>query len=197
MTNRRAILIVEDDEWWQEILKEPLEDEGHEVIVVASYQDGHQALEQRVFDLAVLDLNLDESAPMLSGERLLARISRLYPHMPCIVVSGHGDARFVRDAFKQYHVVDYIAKDRFDIATFVEATKTAVRSALAPGDLRRVLDERFDLEETKNLCLDLGIDFDSLRGEGKKAREVVAHCQRHGRLGELAAIIASLRPGAL
>jgi DNA-binding NtrC family response regulator len=197
MTNRQTILIVEDDARWQEILKEPLEDEGWEVTVVAGYHDGRQALEEQGFDLVVLDLLLDESAPMLDGERLLAHLSRRYPGTPCIVVSGQRDIQVVRDAFKQYHVVDYIAKDGFDILTFLDAARSALRATVAPAALRRALEERFDLEEIKNLCFDLEIEFDDLRGEGKKARTLVAYCRRHGRLEELATRIARLRPGAL
>jgi hypothetical protein len=114
-----------------------------------------------------------------------------------MVVSGRGDIRVVRDAFKQYHVVDYIAKDMFDIPTFVDLAKAAFESATDPATLRRTLTDKFDREEIEDLCFDLNIDFDSLRGEGKKARALVAYCQRHDRLEELAARIAELRPGAL
>jgi DNA-binding NtrC family response regulator len=197
MTGRQTILIVEDDERWQEVLKEPLQDEGYAVTVIASYQDSRQALEKYAFDLVILDLQLDKSAPLLDGERLLAHLSRYRPGIPCIIVSGQGDIRTVRNAFKQYHVVDYLAKDQFDIPVFINLVKTALETTTDPVALRRTLDERFDLEEVKNLCFDLDIDFDDLRGEGKKAREIVAHCRRHARLTELATQIARLRPDLL
>jgi DNA-binding NtrC family response regulator len=209
MPNRQAVLVVEDDSRWQSILKELIRDEGYEVTVIADYQDCRQALQEHIFDLVIIDLQLDESAPILDGERLLDHISRRYPATPCIVVSGQGDIRIVRDAFKQYHVVDYIAKDRFDIATFVTAVKTVLgqdqtdevredpttTSTLAGA--RRALEEGFGLEEIRDLCFDLAIDFDNLPGEGKKAREVVAYCQRCGRLEELVANVTRLRPGLL
>ena len=197
MTGRQTILIVEDDERWQEVLKEPLQDEGYAVTVIAGYQDSRQALEKYAFDLVILDLQLDKSAPLLDGERLLAHLSRYRPGIPCIIVSGQGDIRTVRNAFKQYHVVDYLAKDQFDIPVFINLVKTALETTTDPVALRRTLDERFDLEEVKNLCFDLDIDFDDLRGEGKKAREIVAHCRRHARLTELATQIARLRPDLL
>ena len=197
MIGRQAVLIVEDDHWWQAVLREPLTDAGYEVTVVDKYQEGRQALEEYTFDLVILDLKLDESAPMFDGERLLAHISQCYPDTPCIVVSGHGDIRIVRDAFKQYHVIDYITKDTFDIPTFVDLAKTTMKSAVDPANLRQALDEKFDPEEIRNLCFDLRIDFDNLRGEGKKARELVAYCQRHDRLEELATRITTLRPGVL
>jgi len=197
MNERQAILIVEDNHLWQNILKEPLEDEGYDVTIVDEYQEGRQALETRSFALVILDLKLAESAPVFEGERLLAHISQCYPETPCIIVSGQGDTRVVRDAFKQYHVVDYIGKDQFDIPSFIELAQLATRPAADPAHLRQTLYERFDVEEIKDLCFDLSIDFDDLRGEGKKERELVAYCQRRDRLEELATRIAALRPGVL
>ena len=202
--SRRAVLIVEDDRLWQEILKENLEDEGYDVVVVDKYQEARQALEDHPFALVILDLKLaessagfDKSAPMFDGERLLAHISQRYPDTPCIVVSGEGTTEFVRDAFKEYHVVDYIEKSGFDIPTFLELTNAATRSATEPGDLRRTLDDKFSLDDIKDLCFDLDIDFEDLPGDGKKAREVVAHCRRTERLEELEKRMRTLRPGIL
>lgn len=137
MANRQAILIIEDDDTWRTILKETLQDEGYDVTAVANYQQGRQTLEKHLFDLVLLDLELDRSAPMLQGERLLRWLSQHHPHTPCIIVSGKGDVRIVRNAFKQYRVVDFIAKDkRFDILVFVETVKDTLRQGQpdATGD---------------------------------------------------------------
>jgi len=63
-------------------------------------------------------------------------------------------------------------------------------------DLRLVLTRLFDGEEFQTLCFDLGVDYDSLRGEGKaaKARELVALAERTGRLAELEAAVRRERP---
>jgi DNA-binding NtrC family response regulator len=197
MNDRRAILIVEDDEWWQAVLREPLEDEGYDVAVTAGYEKGRQALETHAFELVILDLELDPSEPILGGERLLAHISQCHPGTPCIVVSGRGSIWLVREAFKRHHVVDYLPKSQFDIWTYIDAAKSALQSAVDPAALRRTLEEKFDLEEIHDLCFDLDIDFDALPGERKKARELVLYCRRRDRLKELATRIAELRPGAL
>jgi len=197
MADKRTILIVEDDAQWQSILKETLEDEGHDVTVVANYQYSRQALQEGSFDLVLLDLELDRSSPTLEGKRLLNLVSRHHPGTPCIVVSGKGDTQTVRDAFKRYHVVDFITKEHFDIPAFVNTVQTALAPTIAPTTLRRILNEQFDLEELKDLCFDLNIDFDDLPGGGKKTREVVAYCKRRDRVAELVASIRQLRPGAL
>ena len=207
MADEQTILIVEDDEQWQAVLKETLEDEGYDVTVIADYQYGRQALQKGSFDLVILDLELDTSAPTLEGKRLLNFISRSRLDVHCIIVSGKGDVQTVRDAFKQYDVADFIAKERFEIPSFIKTVQDVLMKVKVQDDpgkteerlryLRRILNERFDLEEIRDLCFDLTIDFDNLPGGGKKAREVVDSCRRRGRLEELEAMIDRLRSESL
>jgi hypothetical protein len=62
--------------------------------------------------------------------------------------------------------------------------------------LRRILAERFDLEELRTLCFDLGVRYDDLPAEGQqaKARELVAYLQRRERLDQLASYLRQHRP---
>jgi len=62
--------------------------------------------------------------------------------------------------------------------------------------LREQIDRYFDREELRTLCFDLGVDYDSLRGEGKKAkaRELVALMERTGGIDELLQKCAAMRP---
>lgn len=61
--------------------------------------------------------------------------------------------------------------------------------------LRRVLTERYNLEELRTLCFDLGVNYNSLGGEGLggKARELIAHMQRQGTFDRLVSAIRSER----
>ncbi len=72
--------------------------------------------------------------------------------------------------------------------------RSPTRQQLA--QMRQNLAEHFDLEELRTLCADLGVDYDSLRGEGKiaKARELVEYLDRTGRISELIAICVRQRP---
>jgi len=63
--------------------------------------------------------------------------------------------------------------------------------------LRRILGRRFDEGDLRTLCFDLDdVDYDSLPGEDKldKARELVSHLERRGRISELVAVGKELRP---
>jgi hypothetical protein len=62
--------------------------------------------------------------------------------------------------------------------------------------LRTQVDKHLDLEELRTLCFDLGVDYDSLRGEGKSARirELIALLRRNNRLPQLIAALNAIRP---
>jgi len=64
------------------------------------------------------------------------------------------------------------------------------------AELRQLLARRFSLGELRNLCFDLGVDYDDLPAEGKaeKARELVAYLERRERISELVAILRTRRP---
>lgn len=63
-------------------------------------------------------------------------------------------------------------------------------------ELRQTLSARYSESELRDLVFDLGLDYESLPGDGKagKARELVAYCNRHGLIAELAEAIKRGRP---
>lgn len=56
----------------------------------------------------------------------------------------------------------------------------------------------FDQEELIQLCFELDIDYDGLKAMGHegKARELVRHCRRRGKLSDLFELAKSKRPSA-
>lgn len=64
--------------------------------------------------------------------------------------------------------------------------------------LRQLLVQFFNDGELRDLCFDLGIDYDNLPGSGKsdKARELVAYAQRRGIMANLLAACRQQRPHA-
>jgi hypothetical protein len=55
------------------------------------------------------------------------------------------------------------------------------------SNLRQVLNERLNESEVRDLCFDLGVDYESLSGGNKsdKARELIGYLQRRKRIAEL------------
>lgn len=64
------------------------------------------------------------------------------------------------------------------------------------SDLRRGIVGCFCNEELRTLCVDLGLDYEALGGEGKegKARELISHLNRRGQLSELWEYCVQVRP---
>jgi nucleoside phosphorylase len=65
------------------------------------------------------------------------------------------------------------------------------------SQLRQNIIGRFSDQELRDLCQDMGIDYESLPGEGKagKARELVAYCERRGLILELKSRVEAGPPG--
>jgi Effector-associated domain 7 len=64
--------------------------------------------------------------------------------------------------------------------------------------LRYILTRYFNDSELRNLCFELNIDYESLRGQGKGDRviELVMYAERHGRTDDLVTLCRRLRPNA-
>jgi hypothetical protein len=62
--------------------------------------------------------------------------------------------------------------------------------------LQNKLVETFSLEELSSLCLSVGVDYDSLSGQGKseKVRELVLYLKRRQALSRLQEALPQLRP---
>ncbi|MBM4460261.1 MAG: ATP-binding protein [Chloroflexi bacterium] len=65
--------------------------------------------------------------------------------------------------------------------------------------LRQKLTDHFNEEELQTLCFDMGLDYDSLEGQGKagKAREFLAKVERDGTITRLLEMCRRLRPRVL
>jgi hypothetical protein len=67
------------------------------------------------------------------------------------------------------------------------------------AELHEVIVQHLDLEELRTLCFGLGVDYDSLHGEGKagKARELIAYLERRNELERLMEAVRRQRKGVI
>jgi len=143
------ILVVEDDPFWQDLIRETLEAE-YQVVVATTYDEARDVLEkiqhsQESIDLVTVDMGLPSElqsagATVEAGQRIVNHLMRFHPHIPCIVVTGLPDisTTLVRDLFKRYNVFDFIAKDQFDLKEFLGIVKRAIERGQPQGDKRRI-----------------------------------------------------------
>jgi CheY-like chemotaxis protein len=91
-------LIVEDLEFWQDVLSEVLVDAGYHTWIASSYRQAIEALAQSEFDVAVLDPVLeDTNRRNRDGLRVLEYILSQRPEIGAVVVTSSDPNRIQRE----------------------------------------------------------------------------------------------------
>ncbi|WP_312162149.1 response regulator transcription factor [Phenylobacterium sp.] len=120
MSSAASILIVEDEEQLQRMLRSTLTQAGYLVVTARS---GLEALEQMVrneFGVVLLDLGL----PDMDGKEVIAR-ARTISRAPMLVVSARGSER-EKIAALDLGASDYVAKP-FDMGELLARIRVALR----------------------------------------------------------------------
>lgn len=115
----KTILIVDDDQYINDMLKEALTKEGYGILRAFSGTEALMVLEKHTPDLVLLDLML----PGISGEELLSEIKRL----PVIVVSAKADMENKVNLLLN-GAADYITKP-FDLNELLARIKIQLRNS--------------------------------------------------------------------
>ncbi len=122
-----CILVVDDEPSWQDIIKRQLRELNCRVVTASNYQEAVQELNDTLFDLVTMDLNLDESVDYAHGLELCSKIRETYgDSFPIIVISGKGNLSRQRKAFKAYDVVDFFEKSDFNAEEFKATVQQAI-----------------------------------------------------------------------
>jgi hypothetical protein len=82
------------------------------------------------------------------------------------------------------------------VRSLIDDVTSKTISKRDPRVIAKRLTTQFNEEELRACCFELDIDYEDLGGRGRadKARELVKHLQRRGRLSELIAYIDRERP---
>ena len=102
---RGNILVVDDEIEIREGLEALLASEGFDVALAETVEAGLQKLEDRPYDLMLLDVSL----PDRNGLELLREIRRRDPYLSIILITAYGSIDMARAAFKS-GAQDYITK---------------------------------------------------------------------------------------
>lgn len=96
-----------------------------------------------------------------------------------------------------YQDVEIKSENKTNASTISDDSKqTKSKSKIDKAALYKILVERFNLSELKDLCFRLNIDYEQLEGDNKsdKARELITYCLRHGQIEDLLSACQALRP---
>ena len=99
------LLLVDDEVGYLEVLSKRLSRRGFEVTAARSGAEAIRALRDRDFDLAVVDLKMED----IDGIELLKILRQMLPVLKVIMLTGHGSERAARDGLSQ-GAFDYLMK---------------------------------------------------------------------------------------
>ena len=150
--SKGSILVVDDESEIREGLELLLKSEGYQVSSAESGQAGLSRLEERPFDLLLLDVSL----PDRNGIDMLHEIHRQDPHLPVVLITAYGSIDMARAAFKS-GAMDYITKPwsndelLVQVAQAVEGAPAARRKCPAEARAETALQfPQYRWQERKN-----------------------------------------------
>ena len=99
------LLLVDDEVGYLEVLSKRLTRRGYKVTTASSGTEAIRALRQWEFDLAVVDLKMED----MDGIEVLKIFKKMAPELPVIMLTGHGSEQAARDGVA-HGAYDYLTK---------------------------------------------------------------------------------------
>ena len=85
-TQKKTILVIEDDTEVLSVIIKYLSQLGYEVISASDGMEGLKRLESGGFDLVITDIVM----PYVSGVGVVTALKKKKPHIPVIAITGYG-----------------------------------------------------------------------------------------------------------
>ncbi|MDY6878789.1 MAG: response regulator [Desulfatiglans sp.] len=117
---RLKLLLVDDEEGFVNVIANRMSRRGIDTTKVLNGIDAIQALRKQDFDVAVLDLKMED----MDGIEVLKIFKKMVPNMPVIMLTGHGSARAAKEGIEQ-GAFDYLSKP-CELQELVEKIREAV-----------------------------------------------------------------------
>lgn len=99
------LLLVDDEKSFVEVLFKRLSRRKFDVTMAFSGAEGIQALRKVDFDVAILDLKMED----MDGLEVLKVFKKMYPVMEVIILTGHESEQTAREGMK-YGAFAYVSK---------------------------------------------------------------------------------------
>uniref|UniRef100_A0A7C4KGS7 Response regulator n=1 Tax=Anaerolinea thermolimosa TaxID=229919 RepID=A0A7C4KGS7_9CHLR len=149
------ILLVEDDQSWQDILSELLGESGFQVRVCRSFGEALGCLRRERYQLAVIDLSLSHASggglagatrpEDLEGYRLLLGFQG--GGTPVIVLSGMTDPALIEQTFTRPQVFAYLEKQSFHRKVFLRTVHEALQQKGPPAEFEKLTEREREVLE--------------------------------------------------
>jgi len=111
------LLLVDDEKGFAYVVAKRMSKRNIDVTKVYSGTEALQALRKADFDVAVLDLKMED----MDGIEVLKIFKKMDPDLPVIMLTGHGSEEAAKEGIK-FGAVDYLTKP-CDFEELVEKIK--------------------------------------------------------------------------
>jgi len=120
---KKNILIIEDDDFFRELIKKKLLSKDFDVLEAVDGEKGIEAMKEKKPDLVLLDLLL----PNIDGFEVLLKVKAdsSVSSIPIIILSNLGQQEDIERGLK-LGAVDYLIKSQFDIDQIMEKIKNVL-----------------------------------------------------------------------
>jgi len=118
---RIRLLLVDDEEGYVKVLSKRLARRNMEVMTALSGAEGIQRLRKQDFDVAILDLKMED----MDGIEVLRVFKKMVPDLPVIMLTGHGTETAAREGLEM-GAFDYLTKP-CDLEELVKKIRAACR----------------------------------------------------------------------
>lgn len=126
---RMDILIIEDEERWQNTYRELLGDK-YKIECVSNLADAQNVLRRHFFPVALVDIRLDKDDDTNEeGMEVLALIHALDEGTSAIVLTAWGTVDTAKRALRGYDVFDYLEKQTLDVHAMMDMAEKAMQAA--------------------------------------------------------------------
>ena len=105
MEKKKTIIIVDDDKFILNVFSRILQKQGYNVDVVETGQETLEKINEKKYDLALIDVNL----PDINGIDLVSKLNSINPDLIKIVITGFPSIEDATSAMDQ-GVIAYLVK---------------------------------------------------------------------------------------
>ncbi|MCZ6775021.1 MAG: response regulator [Ignavibacteria bacterium] len=117
MSEKRKVLVVDDEDALRTVLSGELTSEGYDVGTAADGDDAISTLQKQTFDLVLLDIKM----PRMHGFEVLKFVKEKHPETKVVMLTGFADLKNAIES-KKLGAEDFVSKpyDLVDLLTTIE-----------------------------------------------------------------------------
>ncbi|MFB3925308.1 MAG: sigma-54-dependent transcriptional regulator [Syntrophales bacterium] len=126
------VLVVDDDSSILKVIKMRLEAEGYEVTTAGDAQSAIRYMDEKEFDLALVDLKLAKA----NGIELMESLHNIDPELPVVILTAHGTIESAVEAMKK-GAYSYVTKP-FNNRELLLQIQNGIEKARLSKEVRRL-----------------------------------------------------------